>query len=387
MGLRSIRRAAQVWTVGLAITGMANGQTRPATGPAQPGRDASPTEATLVSLEFDEAAPERALAALAKQTGFEIRPAVGADVWYTTPTLGPATLSVKEVPFWEAFRQICISAGLAPSIGSSDVLSVHPATKGQNVMKCPGLIHGPFIVLASGVQRRESVSGTSAKKAAMAPLSVKLSGLVEPKLAVVSFSSRPGVLEAVDENGRSLLARDPSGAGDMKPAANGRCNSFEAVVDLDDPAGAGHKIARLKGTLRVLVETRRETFEIPATAGSKDQAADTPAGRIVLEELKEDSGYYRAKIALPAGKLSMASSEVEYAVIRLVDAQGRDCAYSGSPGQRLFRSANRMEIMFSRRSAPTGHRPAGAAVKLVWEYPAAMQEITVPFEFAELAIP
>lgn len=363
---------------------------------AQETRPALPA-ATLVSLKLTDATPDAAMAEIARQSGYPLVP-YDDRAWQAT-IFGKVSLSLDKAPFWAAVREVCGQGGVSTyfsGYGDRRIMLLPTRQGGQaNHMKCPASCAGPFMIVVSRVQRSGYVDLSNPQNISRST-SLTLTGFCEPKIKLVQHSYYGEVDEAVDEKGLSLA---PPTRGRPQVSMNPmRGLSWNMYVGLQSPPGAGDKLARLRGKARVMMQTGSTVVEIPNVLKAKGVTNAAGGYSVTLKMIaKTEEQRYEANVTVsreggfdPKQINELAS----YPMAKLLDAQGREYVMIGSSGWRAptgpasTRPVTQMDLklQFYRYDGRLSDA-AGEPVKLVWEFTTGMQEVVIPFEFTNIALP
>jgi len=337
---------------------------------------------TLVTLDMKDADPMAVIAELAKQTKYDIQP-YSQDNW-DQGNVPRITITADKQPFWEVFRDMCKQANLS-LVNSGDnqrALQLNPAGQGgRNIMQYPSSISGSFLMAISSLQRTNSVDLAHPDNI-QHNLSMQMMVMAEPKVKVIRFSYQPKIEEAVDNKGNSLQAANRFGSG----YTSSRGISFNANIPLQYPDNAGDKIATLRGSFQVTVQTRSETVEVPDILKAKDVTKSAGDLKITIKSVtKASDRQYRVDASFARGNMDQQAfyQLVQNPTMRLLDADGHEYRYSGYSSAGGNGDTYDVKINFYRNN----NNDAGEPAKLVWEVATGTQEITVPFKFTDLPLP
>lgn len=380
---------------------------------AQDTRPALP-EPTLVSLKLDNVAPEAALDELSRQTGYPLTP-LDERQWKTWASTAPMiSVSLDKVPFWAALREVCSKSGLTAhgggygSGGTARGITLIPQREGAgNYMNCPVSLSGPFMVIANGINR-SSYADLSRPQAAQRTMSVQMLAFFEPKLKVVRFGYVPDLEEATDEKGNSLLPNNPARGQPVRQVMitmpRGAVSNIYATLGW--PREMGEKIARLKGTLRVGIQTRSDTLDVPDVMKAGDVRKMLGSVEVTFKRLsKLNERQWQAEISIAKqGELDQKtlSEFMSNFSARLTDEQeGREYIYYGGGAWQAMPAdprggavrvgvvpalANPYDMKLSFYY--TGQdKVVGEPTRLTLELTTETQELAVPFEFRNVAVP
>lgn len=350
--------------------------------------DTSLTGQTRVTLHFKDAHPRDVVAELARQGRTEL-PVWPEGSWEQRGRKWPKiTVDLDRQPFWAALRQVCEKAGLSlQTYGTGDGISLS-AHGGDG--RWDGAVHlnGPFMFVArsaSETQSRTVGYGKNNARNASHSLNVAVGAFAEPKLRVLGRSWSPELTEATDETGRSLLGpRDAVREGvDMN--LHGNANVWDLNVTLQ-PAQGAKRLAKLKGSTKLLLQTKSETLEVPDPMKARDLVKVVAGRRFVFKDMKRMGGGYSLNVTVhfPSGDAPEWQRRADPGSLKVFDAKGRPFARSGYSGSG---SGDRYE--YEIRFNPAGRRgeEPGDPAKLTWELTTEAREVNATFEFTDLPLP
>jgi len=363
--------------------------------PAQPTQPAAPLPgASLVTLKLSEATPDIAFAQLAKQSGFAIQP-LNENYWQRT-LLGQVSLTADRMPFWQAFREICDRSGVmlySTSYGDRRLLLVPAKHNGSaNFMKSPAAFSGPFMIAVETISRSSTVD-LSAPQTIHRNMQLQLRGLAEPKLKLLQASYYAQLDAALDEKGASLL---PSSQGNPRSMSPVRGVSWIMYASLQSSTPS-ERIALLRGRAIALIQTSSETFEVKDVAKARDLTRTVAGCRVTFNRLTKLDDRYSADVVLSRDGLmpAQAGELLAHASARLIDGNSGyiypPLAVTGwrpATGPATTRPVGPIELKLQFSLRADGRRTdADQPTTLEWELVTGTQELVVPFEFRDIALP
>jgi hypothetical protein len=293
------------------------------------------------------------------------------------------SIDIEQKPFWPALREVCDKIGLRPqNMGGDRGLGLVQSGGGNDIMDAPVYLDGPFMVIATGATENSSVDFNQQNNRVNRSLSLQFMVYAEPKLQIVGRSYMAKIVEALDQNGKSLIGQRMYGdsfSGDPS------C-MWPLSASLIPGKSTADKIVRFKGSSRVVLQTQSQTWEIPDILNAGPQSKTIGGRAFTFNEIKQVGGAYQVKLtmALPqrvmGGNWEMMTGANS---LRLVDEQGRQLTsqQSGTSGD-----GTKIEYTFSfNRNGNEGQ--TGEPVKLRWKLPVDAREREIPFEFKDLPLP
>ena len=228
--------------------------------------------------------------------------------------------------------------------------------------------------------------------------------LVEPKVRLTGSMTQPILDEAVDETGRSLLLpMENRRTGNRTGWSNSSSPwAVQTTFSLDAKAASGsERIAQLRGRLdaEVAMEVVKIELKLADFADLRKLRPDEKAPLsnrytvgnyqiefVSLKRAQDEAIYVDFTITPQAGAPDQLQEEWARIqalsnTLRLEDASGRLWSPAGG-GTSWDGSSAQISRGFHR-----GGESAGPAVRLVWEIPAKIMPVSIPFEFADVPLP
>jgi hypothetical protein len=355
------------------------------------GRMSGPT---LVTIRLASATPRQVFAELARQGYTEIHP--NPPDLLDSGDFAPADFDISGELFWSAMLQACRTWDLSAINASPGVLSLTriaaaPATAittGRSAERIVGLapcqVNGAFLVSAINISRTHTVD-LSSRENIRRYCGIQILVLPEPKVRILQGSSTATITEAVDEHGNNL--RPPVLQHDTLQSPYSPF--WFAHCQLAPPLESGVRLARLRGFMRFVVQTRVETGQIDNPLAARNAQATVAGRRFILQSLTQKGDAYIARItAQRAGANNNEFSGVNAPIqFQLLDEQGVPLGRQGLPQMRGATPEQvEIEVQFQRMSLADGPSP-GEPARLIWDVPVDSREIEVAFEFKDLPLP
>jgi len=383
------RKPLCIFVLIASLTGISAAQTRPTTTISNTIDPPGVADATLITLQLNQADADAAIAELSHQTGFEIKP-YNDSSWKQGP-MGKVTLSVDKQPFWSVLLQMGTQAGFSlmqnDSVGRRlTLLPFHQG--GQDASKYPTFISGAFLIQGTGIQRQSTVEFATGKTISRS-LNMQLMIYVEPRVHVLGIENTPEILQATDNHGHSLLT--PSQNRNVA-FQNSRTLAWGVSVSLNVPEkDLGDSIPLLRGRLHATVQTKSETIEIPEILTAKEQTKTVGRRRITFKSFKkQNERQYQAEIVIRRNA-SMSDEEFSHfgegVTVRLLDSEGNEYWSNGGGSSNNGDEITRQIFFYKRSRDEGGGANLGDPSKLTIEVPTVSRNVAVPFEFVNLPLP
>jgi hypothetical protein len=342
--------------------------------------DNGKTCGTLVTLSLKNVTAREAFAELGRQAKIKM------DVSDLQRVDEPRfSIELKQKPFWQAMRELCVKTGLQPEV-RGDPPQIVVDSLSTRWSQRPSSGHGAFLVVADRIERDYKVDLAKPEELHHRFI-LQLTAFSDPKLLVLKNAREVKLEEAVDERGNSLL---PPVAGDYAPESSEYQTPWEwrLFAKLNHPTGAGNRIARVRGSAQFMVRTQHQTWELPQIMTVQNATRVIGGSRLTIEGLSRNEEGFTLRIRgqgplcgiVPAGMSEQF--EAIRRSIRLVDNHGRAFAvdFAGGSGREDW------SYLFTFKPTPAQDATAEPA-KLIWEVPTEAKFVVVPFEFVNLPLP
>lgn len=371
--------------------------------------------ATMVTLHVKDVHPRELINELARQAGvrFEYWP---QDPWEGGgATGGKVSLDLERVAFWEAMGRVSETTGLRPmeqQPGPPGAIVLSPHAEQFGVW--PTHHYGAFAVQLRRLHRDQNANvelgvGPDGKIAGnsvySSTLALELRLLVEPKVRLTGSVAQPSLDEAIDEQGVNLIIpaegrRFGGRTGWSNPTSGW---SVQTSFPLDAKAASkSRSIARLRGRMEAevateivklevkvsdLVDLRRLKPQEPFTLSKRYRAGPYEIELTTLRRSEDGSIHIDFTIIPQRGtpnelQEDWARMQSLGNALRLEDAAGREWASAGG-GQSWDGNAAQASRSFQRSAGDN----IGPPERFVWEVPAKVMMLSIPFEFTDIPLP
>jgi len=353
---------------------------------------------TLVTLNLQNVPPAQAYAELARQARAPLR-TEPANLFEQKNTK-PVSLMADHEPLWKVLQSFTAQCDLEVTEITRNRDMGLGVTKGNSDWQDkPIVLSGPLLIRADRLSRVNTLRLKGGNP--IEEFNISLTVFAEPKIKVMDYSGTLELEEAIDDLGHSLIP--PQVEGDVPPnievfgnLREGTTSHWEVGATLHRPKGSGTKIARLKGTTGLQVQTKSALLDVPA-ASAKNLKRTVEGVRFLIKNVdaakcemsvfrdgRTDMEWFTLRMQLSAGE-AMLKDEKGKVVARsqagLEDDETPD-------GQRMD-----LKIRFARELFDDGSnnreskKPSLTETHLVWEFPTEVRQLNVPFEFRDLPIP
>jgi hypothetical protein len=375
------------------------------------------TRPTLVALDFDDRPLKEVVREVGERSGIELAltPEGNAVFEGRRVTLRePAPL-----PFWKAIDRICdvgqvqysfmnlhqtgrepsfnlTAYGQRPAGPSWDtgpfrviLIGVHYQRdvlfggRPANPIRRPGLPPPPPVPAPEGPQRPAVVSEQ---------FYAQLQVVAEPRLSL-SQVGPPRIVEAVDDRDQTLLIPS-SGSPVVQRSAGyfglGGSPALQMIAPLKRPEQPGKAIKKLRGTIPVIVSTRKPDPLVVPLAGAAGKTFQNDDVVIAVQEVQADPNAHQASIVLsvrpgketggiapvgPNGEFIPHRPDMNQLQIVVADAQGRTMSWFPS---NYDAEGSRVTLSLRNPAAP----PAELRYHAI-----ARAEAEVDFQFTDVPLP
>ena len=370
-------------------------------GAAPSGPEPDPTRPALVTLNFRNQPVPDVVSALVERSGNPIKLQFHTQAGQAQ---GITLEAPESLPFWEALDRLCQAVGLQrhliegwPLGSIRDRLSLDGPL--GSIEYGPAHYVGPFRLGQFSLQRYHRHIYVPERqqpyRVDFGPAYAEFEVLSEPRVLAVR-TGPVTVIEAVDDQGRSLLDSEALAEVDGSNAGRGLDAPARIHISLDLPKEPGGRLVRLRGVMPVEVGVRptEPTRVIPleGSGGRTFRAGDL--GVTIREFTLTDDGLAHLVLTVriesqrgirervPRNVLNARLMNILNRQLELVDAQGRPVGgLSGGAGPKdgTLRADYRTSPPYGSQgaTAPT-HLRVHAPVWVAWD---------VPFEFTDMPLP
>lgn len=375
---------------------------------------------TLVTLNHQQARPELVFHDLAKQAGVLLDPYESTALLKKLPSL---SISVEKKPVLLVLHTLASQLELSFTLKSSLrfeqsptwlVLQLKRGNEPQTRMSGPLLSRGPFVVIATSIQRTRTIALTGDPKqttsAAQDGLSVDFVILGDPRLR------RQGILGSptfFSRKGWTIRSADNESPWKERTAHQGPALLEWRFTAHRNLTSDEQRVPSLRATATsLLVTTRSKTWEISDLLAVKDAKRDvtlaegdrrytlhgiTVAQRpgVGIGAARQDVSTVRVSVSGVGFDNDMWSGwpplTADHLVssLRLVDSNGADFLPESYQLQKRM-----LSVQFSNLSPHVTERQgseptfvADKPAKLLWSLPAEIRTVEIPIDFADLPMP
>lgn len=291
----------------------------------------------------------------------------------------PIMLSLREAPFWEALDQVLDAAGLT--------LYPFPEERGAlaYVNRPPGAVRRAKLGHVSGCFRFEPARLTAQRdlrNPSLQSLRLAVDVLWEPRLRPIALEVPLADLKAEDEKGQSLA---PDNRATVEVPVDGVSSAASLELPLAAPPRSSLWLARVGGTMSVLLLGRVETFEFPQVVRTRQLEQQRGGVTVVLEGARKSGDLLditlRVRFERAANALESHRGWIYENEAYLVDRQGRRRESVGLEATLLMPS----EVGLSYKFDASEH--ATEELTFVYRTPADIHRLSVPWELKDLELP
>lgn len=334
---------------------------------------AEPSHLTLVG----EAVPlSKVLDEFRKQTGnvVQLRRAEG-EAAETGPTV---KVNFDKTPFWQALDQVLNQVQLRVyPYGEQEGLQLMPRPDSDrtrsNLVSYDGAFR--FEVLYALAKRAFRVSSNGS-------LELTLQASWEPRLAPISLDQQLSTIEAVDDGGKPLavVAQEAQLEAPVVP----KTTAVEFQVPFQLPPREVKRIARLTGTLQVLVPGKVETFRFEKLAGASHVVQRIGSATVTLQQVRKNGDIWEVRILVAyedaAGALASHRNWMFNNEAYLETADGQKVPYDSYESTSQAENAFGVAYLFALEKPLDGYR-------FVYQTPGIILAPTVRYEFQDIDLP
>jgi hypothetical protein len=284
--------------------------------------------------------------------------------------LGPVKVSVDadHEPFWKVFLPLALKTGVGLEaqgygpLGSDVNMAEYRLAWGVPMPTGVKEITGPFLVVATRAGRTAYYN----------QIELELQVLVEPRWVVLNHTSQVRVLEAVDQNGNSLVFDPP--IEDQYPTFGATFS--KAILRVADPPS--HRLVRFRAEMDAVVATRTTQMVIDDVTQAAPRSMVVDATKFTFAGCNGAGDDWDVSLRTSddhrADKRQLGADA--YCTVRAFDAAGRELhAIFGREMKMESSHSAQTVIAFTDRFTCS---PAGPPYKLVWTLKTTPKRIVVP---------
>jgi hypothetical protein len=344
---------------------------------------------TFITLDVKDAAPKDVIDEIVKQSQLDLR-AWPEDMWKYLEKNKKVTISVKRQPFWAVMKEVLPQTGLQLSThGFGSQLQISRGNPTE--MNGPASLTGPCMVIATMASDTKTILYDQPGGAFNAGTNINANVYVEPKLKILSRTYQPTIEEFEDDAGHSLLTPRQ----DFSFGMSGQRESiFNISINVPNVEGRTKKVKILKGYLKALVQTKSESIEVKDIKNAKATTHQKGDWTMTVDniEMQGDPNNQNYVVHLtfinktpqqPNNGGNNWRREIGINNLALLDADGKELTRQGHgmSGDGTKYTGN---FRYYRGAPNSG---VGEPAKLVWTFPTEAEEVKIPFEFKDLALP
>lgn len=344
-----------------------------------------------VSMHLENVETHKALAELTKQTGIEF-PLWPEQLFEKNKEL-PKKISVNldDETFWPALDQILVAGhlatcdspyGLPGSSGSLRGIMLQGSNGWGILGKGPRSV-GPLATVVGDRIEHKDVMPLSADGVIepQSSASMQMWVYVDPRIRMMKYQDRVVVERAEDEAGHSIAAAQ-SGR-DIFRDTNTNWHTGPMTIPLDYSPQKSHQLALLKGTIKIIAAPEVDRVEFDNLANAAGTEKEAGGLKIGVDDVKEGEQIAEVKIHI----LRTTRTKEDFSAIgNNIFQDGRFVAEDGKEA-RLFGTGASDDHIWRGVLRSKYSNNADKPAKLVWEIPKRIEQIDLPFEFRELALP
>jgi hypothetical protein len=204
----------------------------------------------------------------------------------------------------------------------------------------------------------------------------------EPRLAPIALSQALADIQAADGQGQPIPVAVAEGSLES-PVRNG-VSAVEMDVPLSVPQRRVQRIASLKGQLIALLPGRVEAFEFAQLENARDEELRKGGVTVVLQTARKNAAVHEVRMIVrfdeAANALESHRGWIYNNKAYLLDADGKEIEHAGLEVTRQTLNEAGMAYKFVLDQDLSNYR-------FVYETPAAIVRMPVPYELKDIALP
>lgn len=310
----------------------------------------------------------------------------GADLGVRRPEIvsflgnRKGSVDLDHVSFWAALETISQISNLHPEMYNGNSQMMLGNSGWMNMDSDHSVVSGAFIISPQS----STFSIMYTRGGGNASLSLNMYVVAEPKLHIVGNINQDWLKECVDDKGHSLMS------GGQQPMYFNQSHWWwQLNANLAQPAGIGSKIAKLKGEMKVAVETKSEVFLLNNLPQAQNVAKTIGTTTLTIEQCVVNGSQCSLHLSVNRPNTNRnnpwAAMQETLADVQVLDADDRPLQQNGSSYSMPTPTKFEAQVEYT----PTGNngRPTGPPAKLRWEAPTETENRTVTFELDNLELP
>jgi hypothetical protein len=365
----------------------------PSTQPAQTPPVEASLDPSVITMHYKDAPLQGVLEDFVHQAGADMGIERRQIVNYAKSRR--ISIDLDHADFWTALHAISDGAGLRPQPYLTDSRMVFEANANANAMfggfdmfSDAAKASGAFLIIPWECWLNRAVDYEQ-EGDSPSDFGMKLIVMPEPKLHVIGPANQQWMRECVDEEGQSLVGNSRQ----SRFFETGRGWWWIMRANLREIPHMGQRIARLRGELKFVVQSKSELIEIDDPANLKDLTRTIGTRTITFKELANQNGQWRLRLSItdsakPGGR-PVANI---FSGLQILDAQNQPYRQIGISLNRHGQQSEASLIFIGYANNGMMDRlgevaSLGPPKMLRWEVPTQTRLITVPFELNDLALP
>ncbi len=334
---------------------------------------AQSVQASLVNFE-GRSTLAQLFQTISEQTGnaiADIPPAVADEL---------CEVSWKNVEFWRAVDDLLDRGRLDidHQSGRPHVLVLRNLPDDWNSLVSRTVYLGPF-----RIQPVRIVANRDLRTSRLNSLRVMATIVWEPRLSPLAISYPREQLEAIDDQGESLV--EPEQQGQPEIPIHLGMTGVEIEIPLRLPESNRRFIKKLTGKFHVLLPSQRDKFVFDGNwYRSRNLSERKAAVSVILDEVRRSGDLYQVRLRVrfddAAGALESHRGWIFQNEAYLLDAQSQRVNHIGMETMRQAQDEVGVAYLFDRPEGLEG-------CKFVYETPVLLMQHEVKFELSELPLP
>ncbi|MEN1681157.1 MAG: hypothetical protein AAGJ46_16340 [Planctomycetota bacterium] len=337
-------------------------------------------EPTTVTLDVVQSPLSEVLTAIEEQTGnkvIDLRDQFGQEA-----DDKPVSLTVTDIPFWDAMDQVLDEAGMTVySFSGERALGIMGRGGAASSRWAAGTYAGPLRIEPIRVTASRDLRQINGES-----LNVQLEVSWEPRLTPIALTQPRDELEVIDDTGAVIEVSDRAGDIELEVQAGGQ--TVEMTLPMKLPARGTQKIESLRGRLNAVMPSGLAEFRFDKLDEFEEPPVQQKGGATVTLIAVQKNGelwdlHMRLRIEDAGGEAGAFASHRGWVLENptyLVDEAGAEIEHQGF--ETTMQRGNEIGLAY-QFELPEG--PAG----LTWVYktPTAILETPLEYELNFIPLP
>jgi hypothetical protein len=339
-----------------------------------------------VTVDIDKGTATAAAAAIGKAAQVAIKGEQSTT--FEQADIPEVTLHLKDAPLVEAVLQLCSQAGLRVRTINAAQVTLGRNEKGLGVgVWCTA---GPAAVVLESIVHEVDLRANPQPER----FDLGLAVFVEPGVTVLAYPRGITFGTMADETELSLVPAKEEGREEEQRRQRSRAVAAPSMgvgritLPLAPPAGAGQKIAILRGTVDVVVGLKNEKVTLTREEADVGAEREIAGMKVTIAPLKQQNSYYVSSVSYEKGSMDDGAwAKIKKGLVGVpavvLDQGGVALQVFNAPNA----SDNENSVTVAQQYYAGGGSQTRVPRRVELEVPTEVQVLPLPVEFKDLVLP